>query len=192
MGYKFSVDDGVVAFEYGKLCRFGVQGALRTPPVEERELYRRVPRASVAAVRREPTENPFASNQREFLAIFYFEPPIDATVVRGQNSDSSIVTCGLNKAEARSCLDELILALGFAPRHNPSQEFVAAMRVEFPVEVATYSVCANICRIFPAMKLEKVFGTCHYANFLHRYKQVSEEEGLRVASERFNTEMPRL
>ena len=121
---------------------------------------------------------------RDFLAAFGYQPPIDFTLVRMHDGESSIVTYSLNKDATEHVIARFIQDTNFKPI-APTSSFVAEVGVIAEiVEIDTYSDMKKVTEI-EKVDFEKLFGMVRYAHFLNAYCHISSPESQRRAAKRF-------
>ena len=169
-----SIDGKLVIFEHKKLCVVGCIGNLRNPLEQFDELYKN------ESIEFAPVRN---EENRKFLAAFSFNPVIDITLAQYLR-ESSIVTYSLDKNGSKSFVEDIIKRSGFIPS-EPDKDFIESIGREVSlVETTTYNLCTSISQLL-SQDLDKVFGAVRYCNFLKQYRGLSEEDGFRLAKDRF-------
>ncbi|MBI2583336.1 MAG: hypothetical protein HYW25_01595 [Candidatus Aenigmarchaeota archaeon] len=192
MAVAFSIGKELVARRHERLHVIGVLGRLDVPLERVRELYKGEMRMDVpigtsvypteiAPVKEEPQYG------RDFLACFHFTPPVDITLARAYDGESSIVTYSLDDSRARQLIRDITRNIGFVPS-PPTPDFVRRVEEGFEIERLIYYTLEAMAGMARA-SLESAFGAVHYSNFLHRYWGLSKEEGIRRASKRFGVTM---
>jgi len=180
MELKRSIENNLVIWEYEKLAVLGVYGRLDKPLEEIIELYNDS-QLEFGRVKKEPN--------RDFLAAFYFEPPIDVTLVKTEGNEGSIVTYSLDRGESKKLIDKMVEISGLII-HKPEMDFIETIENEVRyIETLTYEKCRQIPEYLNA-DLERIFGAVHYANFLNKYKGFSQEDSMKMAADRFSVKLP--
>ncbi|MBI4020466.1 MAG: hypothetical protein HY367_03975 [Candidatus Aenigmarchaeota archaeon] len=174
MQWKYSEEGYIATWEYERLYIVGLHGLLGTPLEWIGDLYDEGA-VEFAPVKKEPG--------RDFLAGFSYRPPVDVTLVRKNNGDSSIVACGLDKMESKKLVSGIALKSGMA-YHKPSKTFREDIEESLIIEALTYELCGNIsCHV--EKDVEDVFGAVKYAHFLVHYSGLAEDGAYRAAGKRF-------
>lgn len=183
-GYAVDVrsrlDGALIIIAYRRLRVLGTIGRLDMALEDARELYKSS--WELAPVQKSP--------ERDFLAAFCLEPPIDITLAR-YPADASIVTYSLDETASRMAIAGIVRDTGFVP-YPPFDSFAEILRRETEdVETQTYAMCERAAGLLQA-DFEKVFAAIRYGNFLFQYHRglFSHDESSRKAMEQFG--LPRI
>ena len=170
------VEDKIVIWSYDKLCVLASIGNLQIQLEDIEKMFK-------------DFEIEFAPVQKrgfrtDFLAAFYFSPPIDVTLKRKIiDGETSIVTYSLNIGKSKQIIEQVEKRCGFVS-FNPTEEFIQTLEPEINmVETVAYTSCQKIARALNT-DLERVFATVRYSNFL-TYTGMSEENTLRLVGKKF-------
>lgn len=195
MEVNHTIEDIFTVWNYKQLCVVGVQGKLSRSlaglsldlgkGVEIAPLVRESPKEYTAAFPKLPgLEEAVARSQpREFLALFQLSHPLDATIVRTEDSDASVVVYGLDKSSAKGVVQKILQQTGTVPC-RPDENLTGHIDAEFrTVETKTYEMAETLARAL-RVSVEQVWGAVRYANFLYNYLGVKKGP-LRIAARRF-------
>ncbi|MEM7813475.1 MAG: hypothetical protein QW548_01070 [Candidatus Aenigmatarchaeota archaeon] len=179
MPIRVAIERHVIALEYGKLCALGACGRLQMPLDDVEGLYADG-QLEFAPVKPE--------HGKDFLAAFHLYPPVDITAVRMADGKASIAAYSLDKPKSLLLVEGFVEKTGFELR-KPSPDFTKALLDELKaLELADYAHGGCVARSM-AQGIERAFGACRYANFLHRYKGVALDEAMRRGAEKYGTKL---
>lgn len=178
MSFARTVNNNLVTWNYQDLYLHGMLGYLEMPLEAVRGKCKDT-MLEFAPVKHKPN--------RDFLAAFGYQPPIDFTIVRMHDGESSILTYSLNKYVTERVIAKFIQCSSFQPI-TPKSSFVNDIEMSAEIiERATYEVVKGLAEAARA-DFEKVFGMVRYANFLGSYCNVPYLESQRMAAKRFALE----
>lgn len=171
---KSSIENNVVVWQYEDMSVLGVLGRLEKS-LEDVALYQDK-FIEFAPIKKEP--------KRDFLAVFYFNPPTDFTILKYPDGNASIVTYGLDKAGSIKLVNNISKFCSFQARY-PDEEFINTIGSEVATfEVSSYMNCKEAARITNT-DVGKVYAAMRYGNFLNRYRGLLFEESQEAAALKF-------
>jgi len=174
MSFPTSLNDALVEKRYDSLIILGVRGRLNKSLESIHPMYSDKKEFEFAPVKKE--------QNRDFLATFNADPPVDLTIDLYPTSESSIVTFSLNKEKSKELIEDLVNKSGFAPV-KPDLSFIEQVDEMFYLQRSSYEACLFLSKRMKT-NLEKVFGATWYANFLS-YKGLSTEECMQFATKKY-------
>ena len=167
----------LVVYKYKQLVVAGVTGTIERklshigPLINER-----YPDMEIARVQCQP--------ERDFLAMFIFDPPRDITIAQGGVDESLIVGYALDQKELTETIKGIARTIGFIPHRTLDSKVAQIWKREFELEKRTYDSCITISQHFQK-SLEAIFGMVGYSNFLRQYNNIEEEEASKLAAQKF-------
>lgn len=122
--------------------------------------------------------------QRDFLAVFCTDPPLDITFDQYSRKRSSILGYALDKEMLCETMENMAQATNFIPHFKQDHGIAQTWKEEFKIEQITYNTCESIAAKTKC-PLEKIFGIVRYSNFLHQYKNMRIDQAQKQAHEKF-------
>ncbi len=119
----------------------------------------------------------------DFLAAFQTEPLLEATIHRGYEGDTSIITYSFDKKYSESTIDGILNNSKIIP-HMPEGDFIQRFCDTLVYPVDSFNSCKNVSRS-NGVSVEKIFGMYYYAYFLMNYVGLSESDSISIVRGKF-------
>ena len=118
-------------------------------------------------------------SEKDFFGVFYFDPPVDVTLVREMNGGGRISVISLDAHVTKNRLEEVVSRVNFIPEEC-SRAFIIEKLQDFYVEKEAYAKAKQVAQEWKC-DVERAYAWVKYATYLHRYERLSVEESLRAA-----------
>src|SRR5438309_483127 len=134
MSFPTSLNEALIERKYDNLVILGVEGRLTRGLESIQSLYLdKSQEFEFAPVKKE--------RDRDFLAAFYINPPVDLTIAQYPSTEASIVTFSLSKEKSKELIEDVVKKSDFLPV-KPDLSFIELLENEMlNLQGSSYELC---------------------------------------------------